>query len=76
MEETNDEHITTDGMPMQRAPTVRLIFASEDGKNFFLGKLADGLSVRAEIGASDSEPLFDAHDISVRPIDDNGQIVL
>ena len=59
------EEPTPDGMPIGKAPTVRLIFVSDEAKNIFLGLLSDGALPGIEIGASESEPLFEVGDVAV-----------
>ena len=60
-----DDRITPDGMPMQKAPTITLLFVSEEAKNKFLAMLSDGALPNIEIGASESEPLFKVDIVSV-----------
>lgn len=56
---------TPDGMPLSKAPTIRLIFADNEAKNKFLAMLSDGVLPNVEINASESEPLFEVDDVSV-----------
>lgn len=60
-----NDYITPDGLPMPKSPTIRLIFASQEDKNKFLAMLSDGKLPNVEIGASESEPLFEVDDVSV-----------
>ena len=63
----DDEYLTSDGMPMQRCPTIRIIFRSQNDKEKFLELLSNNeIKLGLKVGASDEKPLLEVDDVSVQ----------